>query len=492
MFRKVTPEQAGISSRNVLQFIKCLDEYNFCTHSFIMARGKDIFGEGYYAPFDKDFKHRMYSVSKSFVSIAVGLAVEDGLLSLDDKMVKFFPEYRNEHTNALLENMTIREILTMETCKSKRTGWFASGTEDRCEVYFREAADRISGTTWNYDSPASFMLNVIVEKLTGKPFLEYLKEKFLIKAGFSEDAYCLQCPGGHSFGDSGVMCTSRDLLIFARFVMDGGIIDGVRYMNEEYLTQATTKQVSNNPGGLHNFNTYGYGYQIWKAPNDGFAFIGMGNQLAICDREKDFIFVITSDNQGNTETTCPILYHELYHTIINNMGYPLREDAEAFKELQDYISSLRLFSLKESKTSSYTDKISGKKYILDDNPMGIEYVCFTLNDQNGVLTYKNEQGEKQLPFGFGYNVFSKFPQENYADIIANVPVAGHRYDCAASADWSEEMKLRIKVQIIDKYFGNLSMEFGFKGDEVGIFMVKNAEAFLEEYQGYANGRVKSI
>lgn len=70
----------------------------------------------------------MYSISKSFVAIAVGMAVEDGLLSLDDKMVKFFPEYANEYTNELLENMTIREMLTMETCKGKHTNWFTSGT----------------------------------------------------------------------------------------------------------------------------------------------------------------------------------------------------------------------------------------------------------------------------------------------------------------------------------------------------------------------------
>jgi len=486
MFRKISPEQAGISSEKVLQFLKTLEEYHFCTHSFIMARGKDIFAEGYYEPFHKDFKHRMYSISKSFVSVAIGLAVEDGMLSLDDKMIKFFPEYRNDHTNVLLENMTIREMLTMETCKDKRTRWFTSGTEDRCEVYFREAADRIAGTTWNYDSPGSFMLTVIVEKLTGKPFLEYLKERFLIKAGFSEDVYCLQCPGGHSFGDSGVMCTARDLLVFARFVMDGGKVDGIRYMDEAYLMEATKKQVSNNASGFQNYDTYGYGYQIWKAPNDGFAFVGMGDQYAICDREKDFIFVINSDNQGNPASS-HILYHELYNTIVKNLGKPMAEEEEGYRKLEDYITNLKLFHLRDNVTNSFAEEINGRKYVLDKNPMGIEYICFELDGDRGILTYKNQQGIKKLPFGFGYNELCKFPQEDYADIVATVPVKGHRYDCAVSADWPEEKKLRIKVQIIDKYFGNLSMEFGFKGNEVGIFMCKNAEAFLEEYQGYANG-----
>ena len=126
MFQKITPEQAGISSRNVLKFLKTLEKYHFCTHSIIMARGKDIFAEGYYAPFHADFKHRMYSVSKSFVAIAVGLAVEDGLLSLDDKFVKFYPEYINENVNAKMKDMTIRDMLTMETSQTRQQNWFTS------------------------------------------------------------------------------------------------------------------------------------------------------------------------------------------------------------------------------------------------------------------------------------------------------------------------------------------------------------------------------
>ena len=489
MFRNVSPESVGISSDKVLAFIKSLDSYHLCTHSFIMARGNDIFAEGYYAPFHKDFKHRMYSVSKSFVSVAVGLAVEDGLISLDDKMVTYFPEYLNEHTNDYLRDMTIREMLVMETCKAKFTDWFECGTEDRCEVYFREPADRPAGTIWKYDSAASFMLNVIVEKVTGKPFLEYLKERCLIPGGFSEDAYCIQCPGGYSFGDSGVMCTSRDLLIFAKFVMDGGEIDGIRYMNEEYLREATKKQVSNGHDGFLEYNGYGYGYQIWKAPNDGFAFIGMGDQFAICDREKDFIFIINSDNQGHKLGARGILYHALYDMIIDKLGEPLEEDPESFAALQKYCEKLQLFSLNENVKNSFAKEIHGKTYRLDPNRMEIEWIKFLIEGDKGKLIYKNAQGQKELTFGFGHNEFGKFPQEGYSDMIATIPEPGHMYDCAVSADWPEEKKLRLQIQIIDKYFGQACMEFGFKDDMVGIYMGKTAEEFLEEYRGYANGKL---
>lgn len=103
------------------------------------------------------------------------MAEEDGLLSLDDKFIKYFPEYINDNVNEKMRAMTIREMLTMETSQTGLVDWFQSGTNDRCEIYFRTAGARVSGTNFEYDSPGSFMLGVIVEKVTGKPFLEYMK-----------------------------------------------------------------------------------------------------------------------------------------------------------------------------------------------------------------------------------------------------------------------------------------------------------------------------
>ena len=136
-------------------------------------------------------------------------------------------------------------------------------------------------------------------------------------------------------------------------------------------------------------------------------------------------------------------------------------------------------------------EIDGVTYALEPNPMEIEWVRFDFEGQNGVFSYKNAQGEKKLPFGLGENVFSKFPQEGYSLWTASVPEEGNRYDCAASADWPEPQKLRIKVQAIDKYFGNLNMTFRFKSDEIAVLMEKNAEAFFNEYCGNACGKKAS-
>ncbi len=482
-----SPEQAGIKSSDVKRFYEFLDECNLSTHSVIMARGDSIFSECYYSPFNSDFLHRMYSVSKSFVSVAVGFCIQDGLVSLDDRMEKFFPEY-TECEWAFKHTSTVRDLLMME---SDMTGvnWFRQKPADRASVYFKTSASKKPGTLFDYDSSGSYMLGVIVEKLTGKPFLKYLQEKVLDDIGFSKGAYCIKAPGGYSFSDSGVMCTARDLLLFARFVMNGGTWEGKRYLNEEYLRRATDMKISNNDYGFIDHGSFGYGYLIWGAPGGCYAMLGMGNQIALCDPKHDFIFIINSDNQGNSHGYEEILT-ALYTCIISNLtedGSALHDNVAECDALALYLKEKKLFCLKESRSSHFSDKINRVVFVPDQNPMGIKWFRLEFDGDEGVLFYENEQGKKSFRFGFGHNVFMKFPQVGYSDLVANTFEEGNTYDAAFSADWPEERKLRIRVQIIDKYFGNLAIVFGFKDEkEVSVRMSKTAEDFLSEYSGVMN------
>ena len=485
-----TPEQAGISSAHVLNFYRELEAYHLSTHAVILCRGDRILSECYYEPFHKDFKHRMYSVSKCFVSIAVGFCEQDGLLSLDDPMIKYFPEYVARE-GATAHGSTVRELLMMETTVEHGVNWFRSGTKDRTEIYFQAAEQKYPGTLFKYDSSANYMLGVIVEKVTGKPFLEYLKDKVLREIGFSEDAYCICAPGGHSFGDSGVMCTARDLLLFARFVLDKGTYNGKRYLNEAYINSALDLRVCDEDYGFVNHATYGYGYQFWGAPRGCFAMFGMGNQIACCDPAHDFIFIINSDNQGNSHN-----YEQIFEAFTRNILDHLDErtmitDTASHRALEQYTSTRKLFCMRGATESDFADKVNGRTFTCDENPMGIKWFRLVLNDKRGEFSYENAQGEKSFPFGFGYNEFAKFPEEGYSDLVATESAPGNYYDAAFSADWAEAQKLRIRVQIIDKYFGNLAIVFGFRDENaVSVRMSKTAEAFLNEYSGIMNAMAK--
>ena len=486
-FKNATPEEVGISSEKVKELIEIYNKNGLCTHSIMMAKGNKIFCEAYYKPFDENYKHRMYSVTKSFVAVAIGFLIDEGKISLDDKFVDFFKDELTDNANDLLKEATIKDMLTMETSASGGIAWFKEDVQSRVDAYFRKPTNKIPGTFFEYDSSGSYMLGVIVEKLSGMPFLEYLQKKVLDDIGFSKDAYCLKAPGGYSWGDSALLCTTRDLLTFARFVMNKGEWMGKRYLSKKFLDEATSPMVSNDNRAVTLYNTNGYGYQIWMAPDGGFSFNGMGCQFAICHPKTDLIFVITSDNQGN-DFTKNLIFYELYKTIIDNIGEPMENNPEAYKSLCDYTSDLELYSLKGENDNPFYKEINNVKYTLEQNPMNIDWISLSFEGNKGTFRYKNLQGEKELTFGMGYNEFGIFPEEGYSDMVGNEYCPGNYYKCACSANWSEDKKLRMKVQIIDKYFGQACFTFSFKDDRVYLCMEKTAEFFLMEYTGKACGK----
>ena len=129
----------------------------------------------------------------------------------------------------------------------------------------------------------------------------------------------------------------------------------------------------------------------------------------------------------------------------------------------------------------------------EKNPMKIKWFRLEFEGNKGKFYYENAQGVKCMPFGFGHNVFAQFPEEGYSDEVGNTIAPGNTYRAAFSADWPEERKMRIRVQIIDKYFANLAIVFGFRdGKHVSVRMTKQAEAFLDEYTGVMNAEAEML
>ena len=489
-FKNASPEECGISSSDVLNFIKTLDSYGLATHGFIMARGDKIFSEGYYAPYCAQSKHRMYSVSKSFIALAVGLAVEDGLLSLDDKIVDFFPEYEIDKFDENLAVATVKDHLTMRSSMLTEPDWW--GKPDRVACYFKQKSKQIPGTNFNYDSAGSFLLSVIVEKLTGKPMMEYLKDRCLRELGFSEDSYCLLAPGGHSHADSGVMCTSRDLLVFARLMLSGGKIGGKRYISEKFAKDAVSFLTDNVKEQIPSplCTDKGYGYLIWKMPRDGFAFVGMADQYAVCDPKTDFIFIINSCNHKSSNGSSRFLImHELYKSVIEKLGEPLSENKKAISELRTYEKELQLVHLSGGVKDNIASEINGVSYTLSENPMGISEFKLEFSGDGGAFVYVNGDGVNRLEFALGKNRLGIFPGKRRMSKTASVYEDGN-YSSATSAIWCERAKFRISSRITDTFIGETTMTFGFKGDGVSVYMSRHAQRILDSYDGSAVGTRK--
>ena len=483
MFDFRIPEEVGVSSRDILNYIDSLEANRLSTHDVIIARGNDVIYEKYWAPFNKDMTHRLYSSSKSIVALAVGFAVQDGLLSLDDTVGKYFGY--DEKTNRVAAQ-TVRELLMMSNAKQLRN-WFSFRPDDRVKFYFDNPREEIRdpGAIFEYASEGSFVLSAIVEELTGMKFLDYLRIKLFDKIGVSDSVSCLLCPGGHSWGDSGVLCSPRDFLKIARFVLNYGSWNGERILSREFLLAATAKQIENNSLDIVAYNSFGYGYQFWRTYDDSFFFSGMGSQFAVCNPKTDMILIYNGDNQGNDYANDLIIKGFFDNIVRKASSVPLVPDKDALSALSE---EKRLMTAYGKKKSYMQDKINGKTFVLRDNPMRIKEFSLNFNDEKCSFSYVNEQGKKDLYFKMCENFFSYFPQEGYSAEVGGVRADGHYYKCACSGAWQTEKTLFLKVQIIDDYFGRSNMTFGFVDENhVTIQMRKTAEDFLNEYNGWASG-----
>ena len=227
-FPAATPEQVGVSSLWIEKFLDRLEQRGIMMHSVMMLRHGLVFAEGYYAPFRQQDKHRMYSISKSFVATAIGMLVDEGRLQLSDKVVSFFPDKVPADAHPYILDMTVRDLLRMATPYSRVT--YEGDTEDWTKTFFTSKPDHPPGTVFNYDTSGSHVLTAIVETVAGMPLLDYLRDKGLGALGFSSDAWCVKAPEGTSWGGSGVICTTRDVALLGLLYRNGGILDGKRLL----------------------------------------------------------------------------------------------------------------------------------------------------------------------------------------------------------------------------------------------------------------------
>lgn len=487
MFEKITPEQAGVHSENILKMIEAFEKKNYSMHSIIMAHKGKVFFEQYWKPYNKDSLNRLYSAGKSFVSLAIGFLYDEGKLGLDDKIIKYFPEYE-EKADCALKEQTICDMLKMSTASIDKH-WLGLGVTNRTEYYFTREQNRPSGTLYNYDSTGTYILGIVVEKLSGKNFIDYLKEKLFAKIGVSDDICCLKTPDGHLWADSGVRCTSLDFLKVAQFATNMGEWNGEQLLSREYMLEATSPQAFTAYDGYGGYSKYGYGYQFWITQDGGFSFNGMANQFAICLPEKDFVFVCTADNQFNP-TSAEIIFENVFEKIADTISDgELPENPTDYERLKSACDKLELSWVKGNAYSEFQNAVNGITYCLDDNDMKIKSFKLDFCGNNeGEFEFIDDEGTHVLPFGIGKNVFCNFPKNAMPDEVGGVDAVGYRHKCAVSGAWVEEKKLFIKAQIIDKYLANLCITIGFRGDTVGMQIMANAEFFLEKYHGFAGGK----
>ncbi|MDE5696572.1 MAG: beta-lactamase family protein [Lachnospiraceae bacterium] len=469
-FEKATPEAAGIPSECIIRFTDRLQRRQIPMHSLLLMRHDKLVFEGYYAPCTADSLHRMFSISKSFTSIAIGLLVDEGKLSLEDPIVQYFPEKLpdRENIHPWIAQMTIKDMLMMRTCHASTT-YKLDMSSDWVASFFTVQPTHSPGTLFHYDTSAAHTLCALVEKLTGQDMLDYIKEKLHV-LGFSNESYMIKDPFGVSMGGSGLVALPSDLMKFGYFIAHRGLVLGEQLLSPSYIDLAVSPLTANCVPAPLPSEAQGYGLQFWRNERNGFTCYGMGGQLIIFLPDYDLICVTTADTQsiqGGNQQIYDALYEEILPHI-QEAALPYPQEAE--QNLRSTLATLAVKPLESAAAPENFSDINGKVFQVQTEASDFQRFSVHLNDDAGTLSFTYKHTAYDVRFGIGKMQTGIFPVYNL------------RY--AASGAWLFDGTLHIKAHIIDAYVGCVQFQLSFHGNELTIFMSKKEESLFHEFQGH--------
>ncbi len=489
--KKATPESKGISSLHILQFLDDLERKHIPMHSFLLFKEDRILAEGYYSPYKKETLHRMFSISKSFTSIAVGILEAEGKLSLSDPIVKYFPDKVPKNVHPWIAELTIENMLLMRTCHASTT--YKGCKSDWVGSFFTTPPTHKSGTVFHYDTSSAHVLCALVERLSGMNMLDFLKDR-LSELEFSKESYMITDPDRVSMGGSGLVATSTDILKFGYLLLKEGNINKRQLVPASYIKRAVSCLTETAVTAPLPSEACGYGYMIWQNEKGGYVLYGMGGQLVVIFPDEQLILVTTADTQGisgGNQLIYDAFYREIYEPLRRKKDFSVSSGTASVlqKRLQTLAIS-PLFCFVDQKEwhllAETAKKIHNKTYRIVDpcreadenvgNVSVFNNFTFLFNKKDeGELRFTFQNTPYHLSFGFGKLTEGIFPVYNLS--------------YASSGVWLDEHTLYIRFHIIDKYTGSVHMQFYFGEQDLTVYMKKVEESCFAEFNGHFYGKM---
>jgi CubicO group peptidase (beta-lactamase class C family) len=293
---KATPESQGVSSGTILEFLNKVNEQGLELHSFMLLKNGKNIGDCWWKPYSPQYRHQMFSLSKSFTSMAIGLAVEEGLLTTDTRIVDIFTaemEELGEKVDEKIKKMTVRNLLTMGTGMTYENWNWADENFNHILGFLSSHVKNEPGSAFFYNTMATYMCSAIITRLTGQKLVDYLMPRLFEPLGI--DPVWDEDNLGISFGGFGLNIKTEDIAVFGQMLLQKGNFNGRQLVPAAWIEEATSKQI-NNGDEADNDWAQGYGYQFWRCVPEGvYRGDGMYGQYCIVMPEYNCVIAVTSN-----------------------------------------------------------------------------------------------------------------------------------------------------------------------------------------------------
>ena len=445
-----TPEQVGVKSSAITAFINEINENNLGLQSFTVVRHDKVCAQGFFKPYNKDIPHVLYSMSKSVTSTAVGFAVSEGLINLNDRVVKFFPEYLMSK-RPFNRMITVRMLLTMHSDKLI-TVLDEKGGTDWVQNFLNAPFLLPPNTKFNYISENTTMLSAIITKVTGMSVIDYLYPRIFEPLGI-EKPFWESDGKGNNAGGWGLYMKSEDLAkFFLPYIHGGKWKDGTQIIPATWVKEATRKQVDSVSDGYID-NMMGYGYQFWRNPvPNSYRADGLFGQRCFMFPEYDALVVL---NCGEAEDYKVMKIFWKYFPECFGYG-ELPENKAEYQQMLDTIDNCSVEDLpKSERNRELEEKISGRLISCKTSefvsvvsititqmwfkkPGEISEMKFTFDDEKLTFYWKEKEYENTIDVGL-----------NGEYGISKMTLGDVTYHAYSKAAWKEDGTLDLWIRPIE-------------------------------------------
>lgn len=409
-----TPEEQGVASAAILDFVTAADKQIDGMHSFMLVRHGQVVTEGWWAPYAAGSRHTMYSLSKSFTSTAVGLAIAEGKMSLDDTVLSHFPNLAPAEPGANLKAMRVRDLLAMSTGHhNDDLGRFSFTSKDSLPKQFLALpVAHKPGTHFVYNTPATYMLSAIVQKVTGMTVNDYLRPRLYEPLGIENPIWETDAEGV-SLGGYGLNIRTGDIARFGQLYLQKGKWNGKQLLPASWIEAATTRQTSNGSNPESDWDQ-GYGYQFWRCRHGFYRGDGAFGQYCIVMPEQDAVIAITGGVR-DMQAVLNLLWQKLLPGFAPKA---LPANRAGHEQLNSVLAGLKLPVQTGAAPVPSSTPFLGKKYVFAENAQGIESLRLdsAMPDSGAILVARIKGVERKLEIGGGAwrqgrLAFAEFPEQ---------------------------------------------------------------------------------
>ena len=449
-----TPEAQGVSSAALLELVESLDRQVEGMHSIMVVRHGQVIAEGWWAPYAADRNHVLYSLSKSFTSTAVGLAVAEGKLSIDDEVIKFFPDETPSEPSANLKAMRVRDLLTMATGHQDEPP--TSPDTMSAKSFLAQAVPHLPGTHFKYNTAATFMQSAIVQKVTGETVLEFLRPRLFEPLGIDHPVWDCNFQGV-SLGGYGLRVRTEDLAKFGQLYLQKGR-HGRQLLPPEWVEAASARQVSNGSNPKSDWNQ-GYGFQFWRCRNNAFRGDGAFGQFCVVMPDQDAVIAITSGIR-DMQSVLDLVWDKFLPAC---QPEHLPPNPSWRARLTETLSRLQLAPARGADASDLAQSFLNRKFTLPENDQKIESVSLNSTGSATTLTLVVQLDGKEISLPAGYRHWQPGRAPFSAGHLAQFPDE----PVASTFAWTANDTAIVKVCAYETPF-NITFKLKFNGDQVTL------------------------